>query len=84
MKNFIFHYLFQDGLEVIEPDQTHAMHDNQYSIRNSNICHTITKYLDKEKGRKKYSIKEQTTERQCKILNTKFCNQFLFYSDQTL
>lgn len=48
MKNFVFYYLFQDGLEVIEPDQTHAIHYNQDSIRNSNICHAITKYLEKK------------------------------------
>lgn len=52
MKNFVFHYLFADGLEVIEPDQPHAIHYNQDSIRNSNICHTITKYLEKKKEKK--------------------------------
>lgn len=57
----ISHYLFSDGLEAIEPDQTHAVHYNQDSIRNINICNTITKYL--EKGKEKYSIKEEIIER---------------------
>ena len=48
MKNTVFHYLFWDGLEVIELDKTHAIHYNQDSIRNSNICYTITKYLGKK------------------------------------
>lgn len=58
MKNFLLHYLFQDGLKIIEPNQTHAIHYNQDPIRNSNICDTITKYL-KKKGKEKYSIREE-------------------------
>lgn len=61
MENFVLHYLLRDGLEVIEPDQTHAIHYNQDSIRNSNICHTITKYLEK-KGREKYSSRKETMQ----------------------
>lgn len=45
----MLYYLLRDSLEAIKLDQAHAIHHNQYSIRNGNIHDAVSKYLAQEK-----------------------------------